>query len=168
MTDHLPSKKLVDGVIGCSDHGCVFGHPGGMGTNGGCHCLSDLRPPDLRRRVTKNVRVLRAEIDRLQRENDTCGLQCSATMKSLVAENERLRTALTGISTCSTCEACRGAALRALGGEAPAARKPDKFDLAFEIMRQLDAENMETMQSCQFGYVMRVTRERAAQPPGAG
>jgi hypothetical protein len=39
------------------------------------------------------------------------------------------------------------------------ARKPDKFDLAFEIMRQLEAEDMETMQSCQFGFVMRVTRE---------
>jgi hypothetical protein len=162
--DHLPSKKLVDGVIGCSDHGCVFGHPGGMGTNGGCHCLSDLRPPDLRRRVTKNVRVLRAELDRLQRENDSLAHDCNDKDITI----ERLRTTLTGISTCSTCEACRGAALRALGGEAPAARKPDKFDLAFEIMRQLDAENMETMQSCQFGYVMRVTRERAAQPPGAG
>lgn len=56
-------------------------------------------------------------IERLQRENDTCGLQCSATLKSLVAENERLRTALTGISTCSTCEVCRGAAERALGCE---------------------------------------------------
>jgi hypothetical protein len=39
------------------------------------------------------------------------------------------------------------------------ARKPDKFDLAFEIMRQLEAEDMDTMQSCQFGYVMRVTKE---------
>lgn len=51
--------------------------------------------------------------------------------------------------------------------EPPAARKPSKFDLAFEIMRQLKAEDMETMQSCQFGYVMRVTPEGAAQPPGA-
>lgn len=39
------------------------------------------------------------------------------------------------------------------------ARQPSKFDLAFEIMRQLEAEDMETMQSCQFGYVMRVTKE---------
>jgi hypothetical protein len=30
-------------------------------------------------------------------------------------EIDRLRTALTGISTCSTCEACRGAARLALG-----------------------------------------------------
>jgi hypothetical protein len=48
--------------------------------------------------------------------------------------------------------------------EPPAKRS--KFDLAFEIMRQLQAEDMDTMQSCQFGYVMRVTRERASQPPG--
>jgi len=49
--------------------------------------------------------------------------------------------------------------------EPPAVRQPDKFDLAFEIMRQLKAEEMETMQSCQFGYVMRVTREGATQLP---
>jgi hypothetical protein len=66
VTDQLPSKKMVDGVIGCSDHSCVFGHPGGMGTNGGCHCLTDIRPPELRRRVSKNVQLLRAEIERLQ------------------------------------------------------------------------------------------------------
>lgn len=24
----------------CSDGACVFGHRGGMQTNGGCHCLS--------------------------------------------------------------------------------------------------------------------------------
>lgn len=28
---------------GCSDGGCVFGHPGGAHTNGGCHCLDELR-----------------------------------------------------------------------------------------------------------------------------
>lgn len=38
-----------------------------------------------------------------------------------------------------------------------------KFDLAFEIMRQLDAENMDTMQSCHFGYVLRVERERVSE-----
>lgn len=27
--------------LGCSDHGCVFGHPGGMGTNGGCGCIKE-------------------------------------------------------------------------------------------------------------------------------
>lgn len=24
---------------GCSDGGCVFGHPGGMHTNAGCRCM---------------------------------------------------------------------------------------------------------------------------------
>lgn len=51
------------------------------------------------------------EIERLQREND--GLTRDCNDKDITIE--RLRTTLTGISTCSTCEACRGAALRALG-----------------------------------------------------
>lgn len=25
-------------IEGCSDHGCIFGHRVGMGTNGGCQC----------------------------------------------------------------------------------------------------------------------------------
>lgn len=40
-----------------------------------------------------------------------------------------------------------------------------KFDLAFEIMRQLDAERMDTMQSCHFGYVLRIERERSPEEP---
>lgn len=28
--------------LACSDGGCIFGHPGGMHTNGGCKCL--IRP----------------------------------------------------------------------------------------------------------------------------
>lgn len=35
--------------------------------------------------------------------------------RKAIAEIDRLRVALTGISTCSTCEACRGAAALALG-----------------------------------------------------
>ncbi len=27
----------------CTDHGCVFGHPGGQGTNAGCRCLDGLK-----------------------------------------------------------------------------------------------------------------------------
>lgn len=38
------SLKAIDEYpFPCSDHSCVFTHPGGMGTNGGCHCL-DLFP----------------------------------------------------------------------------------------------------------------------------
>jgi hypothetical protein len=35
-----------------------------------------------------------------------------------------------------------------------------KFDLAFDILRQMEFEKLDTMQSCQFGYVLRVERER--------
>jgi len=65
--------------------------------------------------MTESRRAIIDCYGQLERKLDTCGLQCSATMKSLVAENERLRTALAGVSTCSTCEACRGAALLSLG-----------------------------------------------------
>lgn len=41
--------------------------------------------------------------------------ECRSIMEDADKEIERLRTALTGISTCSTCEACRGAARLALG-----------------------------------------------------
>lgn len=27
--------------VGCADHGCIWGSPGGMGTNGGCQCLKN-------------------------------------------------------------------------------------------------------------------------------
>lgn len=33
-----------------------------------------------------------------------------------------------------------------------------KFDLAFDILKQMQAENMDTMQSVHFGYVLRVER----------
>ena len=31
-----------DEYLGCSDGGCIFGHPGGLHTNGGCHCVPSL------------------------------------------------------------------------------------------------------------------------------
>jgi len=36
-----------------------------------------------------------------------------------------------------------------------------KFDLAFDILRQMQSENMDSMQSVHFGYVLRVERENA-------
>lgn len=42
---------------GCSDGGCVFGHPGGMHTNGGCHCLAPDRAT--LRRAAVGIRALR-------------------------------------------------------------------------------------------------------------
>lgn len=65
MSDNKPE---VDGILGCTDHGCIFGHPGGMGTNGGCACLKEVRPASMRRKYERNVRLLRAEIRRLRDE----------------------------------------------------------------------------------------------------
>lgn len=33
---------------GCGDGACVFGHPGGMHTNGGCRCTQERNPVLLR------------------------------------------------------------------------------------------------------------------------
>lgn len=45
-----------------------------------------------------------------------------------------------------------------------------EFDLAFEILRLMDSKKIDVLQSCHFGYVLRVERERyepdAPQPPG--
>lgn len=65
MSDNKPE---VEGLVGCTDGGCLFGHPGGMHTNGGCECASELRPTWLRLKVMRNVRLLRAEIRRLKQE----------------------------------------------------------------------------------------------------
>lgn len=55
---------------------------------------------------------------------------------------------------------------------APQEQKPaqdvlSKFDLAFEIMRLMDREESDLLQSCHFGYVLRVQREQSAPPPAA-
>lgn len=36
---------------GCSDGNCIFGHRGGMATNGGCECLKEREPVILRRTI---------------------------------------------------------------------------------------------------------------------
>ena len=35
----LKAVRLFGDGIGCTDGGCVFGHAGGMHTNGGCACI---------------------------------------------------------------------------------------------------------------------------------
>jgi hypothetical protein len=55
--------KRLPGIEGCSDHDCIFGHPGGMGTNGGCACLRHIYPQELRRRFRQNIWKLRQLID---------------------------------------------------------------------------------------------------------
>lgn len=54
-------------LVACSDGGCVFGHPGGMATNGGCKCLLGL--PDNRRRIVmRALRVIRMDLPQLLSE----------------------------------------------------------------------------------------------------
>lgn len=45
--------------LGCSDAGCVFGHRGGMATNGGCECLKEREPVILRRTILAIADVAR-------------------------------------------------------------------------------------------------------------
>lgn len=59
-------KPEVPGMIGCATNLCVFGHPGGMATNGPCHCLDLIRPQSERLRITRNIQLLRQEIRRLR------------------------------------------------------------------------------------------------------
>jgi len=49
---------------GCSDGGCIFGHPGGMHTNGGCHCLKLKMTPDDRVYLRKQITLLRWDRNR--------------------------------------------------------------------------------------------------------
>ena len=65
----------MDEVKGCSDHNCIFGHPGGMGTNGGCHCLDLHRDPDRRIRAMKNILALRATVANLEQTIDRAYLR---------------------------------------------------------------------------------------------
>lgn len=56
--------------VNCSDHSCVFGHPGGMGTNGGCRCLMDVRDPSVRREIKHKLHDLVEYIKELEEELD--------------------------------------------------------------------------------------------------
>lgn len=61
-------SKLSD--LACGDGGCVFGHPGGMHTNGGCRCFAvsnDKREMrEMMRNARKAIYFLRAEVDELK------------------------------------------------------------------------------------------------------
>jgi hypothetical protein len=53
----------------CGDNSCMFGAPGGMGTNGGCRCLEDV-PRERRMAVRKAVHTLRTDLARVTDERD--------------------------------------------------------------------------------------------------
>lgn len=44
----LVAERLHPGV-GCADASCIFGHAGGMATNGGCQCMRERSDVALRR-----------------------------------------------------------------------------------------------------------------------
>lgn len=70
--------------VGCSDHGCVFGHPGGMGTNGGCRCLEGL-PTRGRRTVMRLLRpaALAEQFSEVSAEARRAGLEEAAKLCDL-------------------------------------------------------------------------------------
>lgn len=39
--------------IGCTDGGCIYGHPGGMHTNGGCKCVKERDLIEIRRHAQR-------------------------------------------------------------------------------------------------------------------
>ncbi len=91
--------------IHCTDGGCVFGHPGGMHTNGGCKCLPQRNRVTFeeRRELDRKVRGMRAELERTKAElaesqkqvdrlNHKRGLTIDNNGK-LLAENAKLREA---------------------------------------------------------------------------
>lgn len=97
---------------GCSDHGCVFGPRGGMGTNGGCQCLSEVA----RRSVSAKLMVERGI-------RDLCAL-----LEQKDADLEAARGLLR-----EWCGAFDAAAKRPNAGETPL---PNDFILACDRLRR--------------------------------
>ena len=76
-------------IQACTDHGCIYGHPGGMGTNGGCKCLYEL-PLDKRRRAEQNIRALRAQLTARDAEVE----RLNENIKTLLANHQTVRAKL--------------------------------------------------------------------------
>ena len=45
--------RLYGDDIGCSDGSCLYGHPGGLQTNGGCSCLKEHNPAVMRQHAMR-------------------------------------------------------------------------------------------------------------------
>lgn len=51
--------KNIGIEAGCGDNSCLWGSPGGMGTNGGCRCAEKGRDAqELRMELRKAIRVI--------------------------------------------------------------------------------------------------------------
>ncbi len=66
----------------CCDGGCVFGHPGGMHTNGGCDCLYK---PDFKQRakIDRGIRELRNMVKDLEYNHEYFSAQLKMASDSL-------------------------------------------------------------------------------------
>lgn len=61
--DRLHTALDAAGVERCADSSCMFGAPGGMATNGGCHCLERFEerlPAGVRAYVRRMAIAMRA------------------------------------------------------------------------------------------------------------
>lgn len=58
-------RKITDNMygpeVGCHDGACVFGHPGGMQTNGGRECIKG-NAVELRRNLMRMAQIARAAL----------------------------------------------------------------------------------------------------------
>lgn len=89
---------MADDYLGCSDHGCVFGHPGGMGTNGGCNCLDGVRSPIDRVHIRTGIQQLRDKVKRLENQliltqagANAAGAQMLDVQQDCIAANKKVR-----------------------------------------------------------------------------
>ncbi len=59
MTQSLEDYLAEAGITICGDNSCMFGHPGGVGTNGGCRCIGRDGgiPPEAMRFIRRLARV---------------------------------------------------------------------------------------------------------------
>lgn len=89
-------------AVHCSDGNCIFGHPGGMHTNGGCRCIPTLSESrhwtsEERRSLRDRIKALAAEVRRLRAE--------AGKAPAPVCDDCRE----TGIESLSHCSECGGA-----------------------------------------------------------
>lgn len=155
MTEHLTDVKDLAGPIRYEQVLRTDGDP-------------DMRTNDKGEwvRFADHARI----VERLQRElTETEDEARAANVRAdqMAAEWGKLRTALTGISTCGTCEACRGAARLALGGvtpEPPCGPGDTGYTEMLERIRDEVGVEIFDMQHPHTWF----RAARAAQPPGGG
>lgn len=63
--DQAKFQEIKWRLIGCTNGNCAFGHPGGMHTNGPCHCIP--RPNDRHYTATERL-SLRSKVWQLAQD----------------------------------------------------------------------------------------------------